>query len=60
MDRLNHFYMIFRLALFAVLVLFLAGNVLVASLISKLKNGKKRVAVNQQGALQNQLAQQAK
>jgi uncharacterized membrane protein affecting hemolysin expression len=60
MDRLNHFYMIFRLALFAVLVLFLAGNVLVASLISKLKNGKKRVAVNQQGALKNQLAQQAK
>jgi hypothetical protein len=48
------------LALFAVLVLFLAGNVLVASLISKLKNGKKRVAVNQQGALKNQLAQQAK
>jgi hypothetical protein len=46
MDRLNHFYFIFRLLIIAVFVLFLVGNGLAASIMCKLKNGKKRVEVN--------------
>jgi hypothetical protein len=59
-EQLNHFYMIFRLSIFVAFVLFLAGGALAASLMSKLDNGKKRVAVNRQGAPQNQLAHEAK
>jgi hypothetical protein len=48
------------LSIFVAFVLFLAGSALAASLMSKLDNRKKRLAVNRQGALKNQLAQEAK
>lgn len=60
MDHLNYFYMILRLFIFAGFVLFFAVGALATSLMSKLNNRKKRVAVNRQGALKNQLAQGAK
>jgi hypothetical protein len=60
MDRLYNFYMIFRLSLLAVFVLFLVGGALAASLTSKLKNGKNRAAVNRRSAHHNQLAQGTK